>query len=85
MAKVILNPNGTYTVTVTAKEQRALKRAADEPVAMTSEKKLEDVITGQIQSWYQDFLSADGPTRLVKFDALNLVKQDQVDAILNGA
>lgn len=83
MATVTKNPDGTFTVTLTPKEARALKRHGDE-VQATPVKVLDDTIEGAISGWAQDQAAADGPVRLSKFGSLSVVKQDAIDALLNG-
>ena len=84
MAQVTKNADGTFTLALTSKEQRAAKRASDEPPTVTVAKKIEGVLTRTIQEWRDDFASSDGPPRLQKFDSLPLDKQDAVDELLNG-
>ena len=85
MAKVTPNPNGTFTVAVTEKEDRALVRHGGEqnPVLLPA-KVLDVLITDTIKAWMTDFYAVDGPPRLSKFAGLSVQKQDQVDRILSG-
>lgn len=86
MAAVTKNADNTYTVTLTAKEQRALARAGQEQSPAIGQAAMLKVVLDQtINGWIEDHLAADGPTRLVKFAGLTVVKQDAVDAILNGS
>lgn len=84
MAVVVKNADGTYTVTVTAKELQALKREASKTPPGRSAEKLASIITPQLASWLQDHLQEDGPQRLAKFAALPIPKQTNVDNILDG-
>jgi hypothetical protein len=88
MARVLKNADGTYTVTTTPKEERALRRILAETagtVPSTAAQLLEDQLTNWLLVFQNDFLNTDGPVRLQQFAALSIEKQDRVDAILKNA
>lgn len=86
MAQVVKNPDNTLTVTLSAREQKLVKRWADEqqPVR-TPQAQFEDVVNGFLANKANDYRNLDGPTLRDRYEALTAAKQAQVDAILNGA
>ena len=83
MAQVTKNPDGTFTVALSAKELQALARLGTEQ-SVTPAKCLERHITDWWQTAITDFLNADWPSKQPKYAALNVAQQARVDAILNG-
>lgn len=85
MATVTEQPNQTFTLTLTDKERKATVRVGVEssPVRPPANV-LQDMITACLDGWLRDHLAADGPTRLTRFAALPLAKQERIDAIMTG-
>lgn len=84
MAQVTKNPDDTYTLTLTAREQKTLKRHG-EAMGQSRAKALEDRLSSILEHWRDEYQRIDGQTVQTKYDALPADKQAQIDAILNGA
>lgn len=89
MATVTKNQDDTYTVTLTAKEQKTLKRWSEEPMpgseSRTKAAQLERLIHGELKLKAEAHQSVDGPKLREKYDAATDEQRAEVDAILNGA
>jgi len=88
MAQVIKNADDTFAVTLTAKEQKTLKRWSDivrDGSGVSKAKQLELVVTAQLQAKTDEFRQQDGPTMRAQYDALTPEKQAEVDVILATA
>ena len=90
MAQVTRNPDDTFLVTLTTREQKTLQRWSNDPgtgppIAPRSKAaQLEAVITAALQDKAISYRALDGPTMRDQYDALAPTKQAQVDAILSG-
>lgn len=82
--QVTKNADNTLTVTATAKEQKILKRWADES-ARSIAKQVEVLLDSFLQTKAREYLQADGPTMRAQYDALTDAQRAQVDAILATA
>lgn len=81
MATVTKNPDDTYTVTLTAKEQKTLKRHG-EFLGASKAKALEGRLTDQLDHWREEYRRTDGTTKQDKYDSLDATVQAQIDALL---
>jgi endonuclease I len=83
MATVVRNPDATYTVTLTAREDKILNRWGDEMVPVRNRpKQLEAIIGDALLSRNNDYVGVDEPKRREKFRAATDAVQAQVDALL---
>lgn len=81
MAGVVKNANDTYTLTLSAFEQKTLKRRADEHDRAKAEH-LDVVITQEIGNWATHYRNADLPTLRERYEAAGVDVQSQVDTLL---
>lgn len=88
MAQVTKNPDDTFVVTLTTREQKTLDRWRAEPPApggpRTKAKQMELMVDGQLAAKTAEYRAADGPTMRDKYEALTPALQAQVDAILDA-
>jgi hypothetical protein len=83
MSQVTRNPDDTYVVTLTAVEQRVLKRYGDEQAPPRAKAaSLAFLITGDLASLANDYRAQDGPKLRALYEAATPAVQAQVDALL---
>jgi hypothetical protein len=83
MAQVVKNADDTYTVTLTAVEQRVLKRYGDEQAPPRAKAaSVAFLITSDLASLANDYRAQDGPKLRALYEAATPAVQAQVDALL---
>lgn len=83
MASAIRNADQTFTVTLSAIEQRIVTRAS-QTASVPAAAVMAQLIEEHLRALYNGYRRLDGDSMQERYDALTPAQQAQIDAILGG-